>query len=150
MIAAAEKFKQHDREFSEKHQAKQELEAYVATVEQTISSPDAGARMKRGAKSAVEGQLAAALEKLEVEDATADEYALSSYCSRSSFADSYPYFSGSSACTSVSAAPSRRLSPHDRVLAPNFELQCSILPQSFKLARSLWDSFAKGGIGSCL
>lgn len=74
MIAAAEKFKQHDREFSEKHQAKQELEAYVATVEQTISSPDAGARMKRGAKSAVESQLASALEKLEIEDATADEY----------------------------------------------------------------------------
>lgn len=117
MIAAAEKFKQHDREFSEKHQAKQELEAYVATVEQTISSPDAGARMKRGAKSAVESQLASALEKLEVEDATADEYvALASLASAFRLTNLFFQFTGSSVCTSVSAVLCRRLLLHDRLL----------------------------------
>lgn len=45
----------------------------MSTVEATISSPEFGAKMKRGQKGAVESQLAAALEKLELEDATADE-----------------------------------------------------------------------------
>jgi len=73
MVANAEKFKAADKEFSDKHTAKQELETYVQTVEQTISSPDFGAKMKRGQKGAIEQQLAAALEKLEMEDASGDE-----------------------------------------------------------------------------
>jgi len=73
MVANAEKFKAADKEFSDKHTAKQELETYVQTVEQTISSPDFGAKMKRGQKGAIEQQLAAALEKLEMDDASGDE-----------------------------------------------------------------------------
>jgi len=73
MVAAAEKFKQADKEFSDKHQSKQELESYVQTVEATISSPDFGSKMRKGAKSQVEQSLAAALERLEVEDSSADD-----------------------------------------------------------------------------
>jgi heat shock protein 1/8 len=89
MIANAEKFKQADKDFSEKHSAKQELETYVSTVEATLSSPDFSSKAKRGQKvgvsarsaifaddalqSAVESQLAAALEKLEVEDSSPED-----------------------------------------------------------------------------
>lgn len=73
MIKDAESFKQADKEFSAKHEAKQELESYIAQVESTITSPDVGIKMKRHNKSAVEAELAKALEKLEVEDTSADE-----------------------------------------------------------------------------
>ena len=73
MIKDAESFKQADKEFSSKHEAKQELESYIAQVESTITSPDVGMKIKRHNKSAVEAELAKALEKLEVEDVSADE-----------------------------------------------------------------------------
>ncbi|GAA5984077.1 hypothetical protein JCM11641_005591 [Rhodosporidiobolus odoratus] len=73
MIAEAEKYKQADKDFTAKHEAKQELESYVASVEQTISSPEVGAKIKRQHKSAIESELAKALERLEIEDSTADE-----------------------------------------------------------------------------
>lgn len=41
--------------------------------EQSISSPELAAKIKRGARAAVEAEIAKALEKLEQEDATADE-----------------------------------------------------------------------------
>lgn len=73
MIKDAEQFKAADKEFSARHEAKSDLEAYVHQVESTITSPEIGMKLKRGAKSQVEAELARALEKLEIEDSTADE-----------------------------------------------------------------------------
>jgi len=73
MIRDAEQFKQSDKEFTARHDAKSELEAYIHQVEGTISSPEIGMKLKRGAKAQVESELAKALEKLEIEDSTADE-----------------------------------------------------------------------------
>ncbi|KZO95214.1 heat shock protein 70 [Calocera viscosa TUFC12733] len=73
MIKDAEQFKQADKDFSARHEAKADLEAYIHQVEQTITSPEIGMKIKRGAKSQVESELAKALEKLEVEDSTAEE-----------------------------------------------------------------------------
>ena len=73
MIKDAEQFKQADKDFSARHEAKSDLEAYIHQVEGTISSPEIGMKLKRGAKAQVEGELAKAMEKLEIEDSTADE-----------------------------------------------------------------------------
>ncbi|KZT59824.1 heat shock protein 70 [Calocera cornea HHB12733] len=73
MIKDAEQFRQADKDFSARHEAKADLEAYIHQVEQTITSPEIGMKIKRGAKSQVESELAKALEKLEVEDSTAEE-----------------------------------------------------------------------------
>ncbi|KAK7043652.1 Heat shock protein ssb1 [Paramarasmius palmivorus] len=73
MIKDAEQFKIADKEFSARHEAKSDLEAYIHQVESTITSPEIGMKLKRGAKGQVEAELARALEKLEIEDSTADE-----------------------------------------------------------------------------
>jgi heat shock 70kDa protein 1/2/6/8 len=73
MINESEKFKQADKEFASRHEAKSELEMYISTVESTISSPELGSKIKRQQKSAVEGELAKALERLEIEDSSTDE-----------------------------------------------------------------------------
>jgi L1 cell adhesion molecule like protein len=73
MIKDAEQFKTADKEFSARHEAKSDLEAYIHQVEGTITSPEIGMKLKRGAKGQVEAELARALEKLEIEDSTADE-----------------------------------------------------------------------------
>jgi len=73
MIKDAEQFKQADKDFTSRHEAKQDLEAYIHQVESTITSPEIGMKIKRGAKSQVEAELAKAMEKLEIEDSTADE-----------------------------------------------------------------------------
>jgi len=73
MIKDAEQFKQADKDFSARHEAKSDLEAYIHQVEATITSPEIGMKLKRGAKGQVETELARALEKLEIEDSTSDE-----------------------------------------------------------------------------
>jgi L1 cell adhesion molecule like protein len=73
MIKDAEQFKQADKDFSAKHEAKSDLEAYLHTIEQTLSSPELGSKMKRGPKAQVEAEMAKAMERLEIEDSTADE-----------------------------------------------------------------------------
>jgi len=73
MIEDAKTFAQADKEFTSRHEAKQELESYIASVEATITGPEAGLKMKRGAKANIETELAKALEKLEIEDSTTDE-----------------------------------------------------------------------------
>jgi len=73
MIKDAEQFKQADKDFSARHEAKSDLEAYIHQVEATITSPEIGMKLKRGAKGQVEAELARALEKLEIEDSTSDE-----------------------------------------------------------------------------
>jgi L1 cell adhesion molecule like protein len=73
MIKDAEQFKQADKDFSARHEAKADLEAYIQQVESTITSPEMQTKMKRGAKGQIEAELAKALEKLELENSTADE-----------------------------------------------------------------------------
>ncbi len=73
MIKDAEQFKNADKDYSARHEAKSDLEAYLHTCEQTISSPELASKIKRGARGNVESEIAKALEKLEQEDATADE-----------------------------------------------------------------------------
>jgi heat shock 70kDa protein 1/2/6/8 len=60
MIKDAEQFKQADKDFSARHEAKSDLEAYIHQVENTITSPELSMKLKRGAK-------------LEIEDSSADE-----------------------------------------------------------------------------
>lgn len=73
MIKDAEQFKAADKEFSARHESKSNLEAYIHQVENTITSPEIGMKLKRGAKSQVEAELARALEKLEMEESTSDD-----------------------------------------------------------------------------
>jgi len=73
MIKDAEQYKQADKDFSARHEAKSDLEAYIHQVESTISSPEIGMKLKRGAKAQVESELAKAMEKLEIEESTSDE-----------------------------------------------------------------------------
>jgi L1 cell adhesion molecule like protein len=73
MIKDAEQFKQADKDFSAKHEARSELESQLHNCEMTLSAPEMASRLKRGSKAQVEGEIAKALEKLEQENATADE-----------------------------------------------------------------------------
>ncbi|KAM0793315.1 Heat shock protein sks2 [Microbotryomycetes sp. NB124-2] len=73
MIKDAEQFKQADKDFTAKHEAKQELESYVATVESTINSPQLANKIKKQQRSALESELAKALERLELQESTTDE-----------------------------------------------------------------------------
>ncbi|KAK4055341.1 Heat shock protein ssb1 [Microbotryomycetes sp. JL201] len=73
MIKDAEQFKQADKDFTAKHEAKQELESYVATVESTINSPQLANKIKKQQRSALEAELAKALERLELQESTTDE-----------------------------------------------------------------------------
>jgi len=73
MIKDAEQFKQADKDFSARHEAKADLEAYIHMMENTISGPSVDTKFKRGAKGQVEAELARAMEKLELESSTADE-----------------------------------------------------------------------------
>ncbi|TXT08983.1 hypothetical protein VHUM_02457 [Vanrija humicola] len=78
MIKDAEQFKAADRDYTARHEAKSDLESYLHTVEQQISSPELASKIKRGAKAAIESEIAKALELLEQEDATTDQYKKSS------------------------------------------------------------------------
>ncbi|WFD00231.1 Heat shock protein ssb1 [Malassezia yamatoensis] len=72
MIKDSEQFKNADKEFQAKHDSRNDLEAYVHSVESTVSNP--AANLKRAAKIQVEQELAKALEVLELEDSSADDY----------------------------------------------------------------------------
>ncbi|CAE6433225.1 unnamed protein product [Rhizoctonia solani] len=73
MIKDAEQFKQADKDFSARHEAKADLEAYIQQVESAITSPELQAKLKRGSKGQIEAELAKAMEKLELEGSTSDE-----------------------------------------------------------------------------
>jgi len=73
MIKDAEQFKAADKEFSTKHEARSDLESYLHQVETNLASPELGSKIKRGARSQIEQELAKALEKLENADSTGDE-----------------------------------------------------------------------------
>jgi heat shock 70kDa protein 1/2/6/8 len=73
MIKDAEQFKQADKEFSSRHEARSDLEAYIHQVEGTISSPEIGMNLKRGQRAEIEAALTRAHEVLDIETSTADE-----------------------------------------------------------------------------
>ncbi|KAK6531969.1 Heat shock protein ssb1 [Orbilia ellipsospora] len=73
MIEDAEKFKNTDTEFSKRHEARQQLEAYIARMEELISGPEFMSKGKRGLQKKVEEELSAAMEKLELQEASAED-----------------------------------------------------------------------------
>ncbi|AMD22827.1 HHR058Cp [Eremothecium sinecaudum] len=74
MVSQAEEFKAADEAFAKRHEAKQRLESYISSIEQTVSDPVLSAKMKRGAKAKVEAALADAFSALQVEDTSAEDY----------------------------------------------------------------------------
>ena len=67
MIADAEKFKAADKEFQERLEAKQQLEADIANVEGSLSEPNIGMKLGKRDRENVEKALAEAMEALELE-----------------------------------------------------------------------------------
>merc|ERR1712227_778821 len=74
MIEDAEKFKSSGDAFAKRHEQKQKLEAYVASVESTVTDPVLSAKLKKSAKDKIEAALSDALQTLEIEDSSADDY----------------------------------------------------------------------------
>ncbi|KAG7194374.1 Heat shock protein ssb1 [Scheffersomyces spartinae] len=74
MINDAEKFKSSDDAFAKRHEQKQKLEAYVASVESTVTDPVLSAKLKKSAKEKIETALSDALQALEIEDSSADDF----------------------------------------------------------------------------
>jgi L1 cell adhesion molecule like protein len=73
-IEDAEKFKKSDDDFSKRHEAKQRLESYVASIENTVTDPVLSSKLKRGSKDKIESALSDALAALEIEESTAEDY----------------------------------------------------------------------------
>ncbi len=73
MISEAAKFKSADDAYSKRFEARQELENYISSIESNITDPGVAMKFKRGAKERIEAALSDAMEKLEVEDASADD-----------------------------------------------------------------------------
>ena len=74
MISDAEKFKNSDDAFAKRHEQKQKLEAYVASVESTITDPVLSAKLKKSAKDKIEAALSDALQAMEIEESNADDF----------------------------------------------------------------------------
>ena len=53
---------------------KTKLEAYVASVESTVTDPVLSAKLKKSAKDKIEAALSDALQTLEIEESSADDY----------------------------------------------------------------------------
>jgi len=77
MIANAEKFKQADKEFQERLEAKQQLEADIANVEGNLSEPSVGMKLGKRDRENVEKALSEAMEALELEGDDQDAKKLS-------------------------------------------------------------------------
>ncbi|CCD25680.1 Hsp70 family ATPase SSB2 NDAI_0F03620 [Naumovozyma dairenensis CBS 421] len=73
MVNQAEEFKAADEAFAKKHEARQRLESYVASIEQTVTDPVLSSKLKRGSKSKIEAALADALSALSIEDSSTDD-----------------------------------------------------------------------------
>ncbi len=72
-VVEAEKFKTNDEAFSKRFEAKQQLESYIARVEDIVSDPALSLKLKRGQKEKIEQSLSDAMAQLEVEDSTAED-----------------------------------------------------------------------------
>ncbi|KAH8151232.1 uncharacterized protein LAJ45_04434 [Morchella importuna] len=73
MVADAEKFKSTDDAYSKKFEARQQLESYIARVEEIVSDPTLSLRLKRGTKEKIEAALSDAMGQLEIDDSGADD-----------------------------------------------------------------------------
>jgi len=73
MINDAAKFKSSDEAFSKKFESRQQLESYIARVEEMVSDPTTSIKLKRGQKEKIESALSDAMAQLEIEDAEADD-----------------------------------------------------------------------------
>ncbi|CAL9738559.1 ribosome-associated molecular chaperone Ssb2p [Monosporozyma servazzii] len=73
MVNQAEEFKAADDAFAKRHEARQKLEAYVASIEQNVTDPVLSSKMKRNAKTKIEAALADAMAALSIEDASTDD-----------------------------------------------------------------------------
>ena len=73
MIEDAEKFKTSDDAYSKRFEARQQLEAYIARVEEIVSDPTLSLKLKRGQREKIEGALSEAMAQLEVEDSGSDD-----------------------------------------------------------------------------
>lgn len=73
MVAEAEKFKTTDDAFSKKFEARQQLESYIARVEEIVSDPTMSVKLKRGSREKIESALSDAMAQLEVDDSSADD-----------------------------------------------------------------------------
>ncbi|KAL8647954.1 MAG: hypothetical protein Q9210_005259, partial [Variospora velana] len=73
MINDAQKFKNSDDAFSKRFEARQQLESYIARVEEITSDPTMSLKMKRGTKEKIESALSDAMAQLEVEDSPSEE-----------------------------------------------------------------------------
>ena len=69
----AAKFKNSDEQFSKKFEARQQLEAYIARVEEIVSDPSMSLKLKRGQKEKIESALSDAMGQLEIEDSGSDD-----------------------------------------------------------------------------
>ena len=73
MILDAAKFKSSDEAFSKKFESRQQLESYIARVEEMVSDPTTSIKLKRGQKEKIESALSDAMAQLEIENAEADD-----------------------------------------------------------------------------
>ncbi|CDF89305.1 Heat shock protein SSB [Zygosaccharomyces bailii] len=73
MVNQAEEFKAADEAFAKKHEARQRLESYVASIEQQVTDPILSSKLKRGSKTKIESALSDALAALEIQDASTDD-----------------------------------------------------------------------------
>ncbi|CCF58622.1 hypothetical protein KAFR_0F00250 [Kazachstania africana CBS 2517] len=73
MVNQAEEFKAADEAFAKRHEARQRLESYVASIEQNVTDPVLSSKLKRGAKTKIEAALADAMAALSIEDASEDD-----------------------------------------------------------------------------
>ncbi|CAR27166.1 hypothetical protein ZYGR_0I04380 [Zygosaccharomyces rouxii] len=73
MVNQAEEFKAADEAFAKKHEARQRLESYVASIEQQVTDPVLSSKLKRGSKTKIESALSDALASLEIQDASTDD-----------------------------------------------------------------------------
>lgn len=69
----AQKFKNSDDAFSKKFEARQQLESYIARVEEITSDPNMSLKLKRGTKEKIESALSDAMAQLEIEDSPSEE-----------------------------------------------------------------------------
>ena len=73
MLEQAEEFKAADEAFAKRHEARQRLESYVSSIEQTVTDPVLSSKMKRGSKSKIETALSEAMAALSIEEASTED-----------------------------------------------------------------------------
>jgi heat shock protein 1/8 len=73
MVTDAAKFKSSDDAFTKRFESRQQLEAYIARVEDMISDPSMAMKLKRGQKERIESSLSEAMQQLEIDSASGED-----------------------------------------------------------------------------